>query len=391
MGLFKSYLEESGQLPKILLHPTKGLYSVHKNGQYHYVKNKFGEVAHTFFNHKDDEVLDKLKNDHDLENLMERSNSSEININRGSYNEAMFAKHLNGGKWIDKDHETFANHHKSILDAVSPGESDIQERRAKAQVSSFLEHAKSNGYDGVKGVHLTQKPGDIKKHTGMDVSQQENPSDVVVHFKNKPKDKPHGFLGASLKSSSSKAIGFHNGGAKVIGKSLGLKLGETGNARQKEFMEKFKLSPKLTHAESEIKGEKGTEEYRNNPLYHEAMKHAAGVNTEIRDTLHDHYSNMDQDEVKHHLLKTYIKANAEHTLPYVKTHGTGGDKKEASAHTEDPSDNEVYHQLRNAKHIEFKKGGGSLIHVHADGKRVFGIQVKHNNGPLTPLKILAQP
>ena len=29
--------------------------------------------------------------------------------------------------------------------------------------------------------------------------------------------------------------------------------------------------------------------------------------------------------------------------------------------------------------------------VHADGKRMFGIQVKHNNGPLTSMKILGQP
>ena len=69
-------------------------------------------------------------------NLMERTSASSININRGSYNEAMFAKHLNGGKWIDQEHENFAMHHKKILDQTLPGESDIQHERAKAQAAS---------------------------------------------------------------------------------------------------------------------------------------------------------------------------------------------------------------------------------------------------------------
>jgi hypothetical protein len=100
---------------------------------------------------------------------------------------------------------------------------------------------------------------------------------------------------------------------------------------------------------------------------------------------------MKSNDLKEHMLKTYVKASTSHALPYVKTHGTGGHEKEASAHTEDPSDNETYHALKDAKRVHVEKSAGSLISVHADGKRMFGIQVKHNNGPLTPIKILAQP
>lgn len=389
MRKFSNFLKES-ILPTVLLHPKKGIYTVHKKDNFHHVKNKFGDVTHTFYKASDKDVQTTLKKDHGM-NLMERASSSSININRGSYNEAMFAKHLNGGKWIDQEHENFAMHHKKILDQTLPGESDIQADRAKAQAASFLEHANANGYSGVQHVHLTQKPGDIKRHTGLDISQQENPSDVVVGFANKPDHREHGYLGASLKSSSAKAIGFHNGGAGVIGKLLGLKLGALTKARQSQFIEDNDLDPVTSKAHSQIKGEKGTDEYRNNPLYKDAMKHAASVNSEVRDILHQHYENMPHDEVKNHLLSTFIKANEAHSLPFVKTHGTGGGISEASAHTEDPSDNEAYHALRNAKKITFKKGGGSGIHVHADGKRIFGIQVKHNNGPLTSVKILGQP
>lgn len=391
MRKFLSFLKESNNgLPTVLMHPKKGIYSVHKDNLFHHVKNKFGDIVHTFFKASDKDVHNTLKKDHGM-NLMERVNASRININRGSYNEAMFAKHLNGGKWIDQEHENFAMHHKKILDEALPGESEVQSDRAKAQAASFLEHAKVNGYNGVKSVHLTQKPGDIKRHTGLDISQQENPSDVVVGFHEKPENKSHEFLGASLKSSTSKAIGFHNGGAGVLGKSLGLKLGPLTNDRQRQFIDDNDLDPVTKKAHEQVKGEKGTEEYRNNPLYAEAMKHAASINGEVRDILHQHYENMPQDEVKKHLLSTFVKANESHNLPYVKTHGMGGGISEASAHTEDPSDNEVYHQLRNAQKISFKKGGGSGIHVYADGKRAFGIQVKHNNGPLTSVKVLGQP
>jgi hypothetical protein len=100
---------------------------------------------------------------------------------------------------------------------------------------------------------------------------------------------------------------------------------------------------------------------------------------------------MKSNDLKEHMLKTYVKASTSHALPYVKTHGTGGYDKQASAHTEDPSDNETYHALRDAKKVHVEKSAGSLMSVHADGKRMFGIQIKHNNGPLTPIKILAQP
>jgi hypothetical protein len=324
--------------------------------------------------------------------ITEKSNaSSGFNINRGGYNEGMFAYHLNGEKWIDDRHREETLHHKAQLEKHDILEPNLQHERAKAQAKSFLAHAKKMGYSGIASVHHTSKSGDILRHTGMDISQQENPSDVVVKFKKKPATAAHHFFGASLKSSSSKAIGFHNGGAGTIGRSLGVDLEGPANAKQKDFMKKNKLSSVTSKAHSQIKGERGTESYRNNPLYDKAMSHASGINKDLRDTLHDHYSKMDQNEVKHHLLKTYIKANHEHALPYVKVHGTGGGAKEASAHTEDPSDNDVYHNLRNAKNISFHKSGSTGIQVHADGKKAFGIQVKHNNGPLTPMKILGQP
>jgi hypothetical protein len=391
---------EKGDHIQDLHHSIKGKYTLHKKGDYHYAKNKYGEVTHTFYKSDTDHVVGKLKHEHDIhstsdkkitESFLSEMSASSVNIHRGAFNEAMFVYHANGRKWIDDEHKKAAFHHKEQLDKYDPLEARRQNDRAQAQVSSFTEHAKSNGYSKIKAVHLTAKPGDIEKHTGIKATQQENPSDVVVHFHNKPKTAQHGFLGASLKSSSSKKIGFHNGGAGSVGKSLGIDLESDVRKHQSDFIKKKKLPGVMKQAAAKVAGEKETPTYRNNPAYKEALDHASMINTKVRDKLHQHYSTMKSNDLKEHMLKTYVKASTSHALPYVKTHGTGGYDKEASAHTEDPSDNETYHALRDAKKVHVEKSGGSLMSVHADGKRMFGIQVKHNNGPLTPIKILAQP
>ena len=400
---FLSFLVESEQETQTheFEHPNKGKYTLHKKGDYHYAKNKYGEVTHTFYKMDPEHIVGRLTQEHNIhhdseknkieESILNEMSASSVNIHRGAFNEAMFAYHANGRKWINDDHKNAAIQHKTMLDKYDNLEARRQNDRAMAQVQSFTEHAKKNGYSRIKAVHLTAKPGDIEKHTGIKATQQENPSDVVVHFHNKPKNAQHGYMGASLKSSSAKKIGFHNGGAGSIGKSLGIDLESDVKKHQSSFIKKKGLPTVTSQAAAKVAGKKETKGYRNNPTYQEALEHASMINTKVRDKLHQHYSSMKSNDLKEHMLKTYIKASTSHALPYVKTHGTGGYDKAASAHTEDPSDNETYHALRDAKKVHVEKSAGSLLSVHADGKRMFGIQIKHNNGPLTPIKILAQP
>ena len=101
-----------------------------------------------------------------------------------------------------------------------------QEDRAKEQSRVFHEHAKKRGYEGIHEVHLTPKPGDIERKTGIKASQQENPSDIAVKFHKKPATAKHHYLGLSAKSSKVNKIGFHNGGTKELSKFLGKHLGE---------------------------------------------------------------------------------------------------------------------------------------------------------------------
>lgn len=177
--------------------------------------------------------------------------------------------------------------------------------------------------------------------------------------------------------------------------------------RHKEFIEKHGLNRVKSKAAAQVAGTKYSNpvskdihpEYRNNPLYHKASEHARQVNKEVRDKLHDGYSKMSKshhEELKDHLLRTYIKGNSDHALPYVKVHGSGGGDKPANAHATDPSDNESYHNIRNAHHFSFHKSGDAGIDVHShkdendkSGKKEFRLQVKHVNGPLTNVSINA--
>jgi hypothetical protein len=55
-------------------------------------------------------------------------------------------------KWIDDNHKKAAFHHKSMLDKYDKLEARRQNDRAQAQVNSFNEHAKKNGYSNASDV-----------------------------------------------------------------------------------------------------------------------------------------------------------------------------------------------------------------------------------------------
>lgn len=320
-----------------------------------------------------------------------QSDAAGSNQVRGAYNEHMFVYHLNGMKWTDPDHKNQAMKLKKSLDAVGPQEARIQDDRAKEQASAFLDHAKSLGYSGVDEIHNTAKAGGIEAATGIKLSQQENPSDVIVKFKKKPAKAKHGFFGASLKSSTAAKIGFHNGGAGTMDKELGTNIEGIGKERHETFREKNKLSTAVGERAKQIKGE--GDQKRNNPLYDAASEAANNTHEDIRNHLHDHYSGMQQKDLKSHLLNTFLKADSnKENIPYVKAHGRGGGDKDASAHIEAPHDNPVYHAIKNSNNITMEKSGKSYIRVMADGKKAFSIQVKHNNEPMaSSIKILGQP
>lgn len=315
------------------------------------------------------------------------TSTAYANKHRGAYNEAMLAYHLNGDKWLDSAHQSSAEASKSELAKLGDTEVTQQEKRAKAMADTFLEHASKQGYSGVKAVHVTSGPGDLERATGMPITQQENPSDVVIHFNKKPTGAAHGFMGLSAKSSTSKKIGFHNGGVGTIGKQIGLDLESVANQEQNKFAKENGLPNSKVERKSLIK--------KDPALYSRASAAASELHSKLRDTVMEHYSNMaesNHENLRSHLIDTFLKAkNNPESLPYVKVHGQSKGEKDASAYVEEPHNNEIYHSVKNANKLTFAKKGDSYLEVQADGKRAFAIQFKHNSTPMaTSLKMNGQ-
>ena len=333
-----------------------------------------------------------------MQNLNEKTASKKgsaaaaFNAARGSFNEHMFSYYLNGNKWIDDEHEKQANKYKAILDSgLGPEEARIQGDRAHAQAQAFMEHARSLGYSGIAEIHNTARSS-IEQATGIDATAQENPSDIIVKFKKKPRGAAHGFLGASLKSSSKK-IGFHNGGAGTIDSELGTNLTDIGKEHHALFQTQNNLPAEVGKRAAIIKGE--GEEKRNNPLYDKALKAADDTHRDARDHLFEHYSGMGTEDLRSHFINTFLKASNESAIPWVKVQGKGGEsaRRPASGHIEASHDNPAYHAIKNAKEIRVEKSSGSAyMRVMADGQKAFSIQVKHNSTPMaSSIKVLGQP
>lgn len=247
MKTFKHFLnEETKKGNYSFFHPTKGMYKLthHPEHDVYHLHNKFGDLTHTFSGHmtpkeisiqlkKDQDMVAASKLDEDLLNELvktkKRNTSYRLNTHRGGYNEALVAKELHGG-WIDKEHKAMADYHGGKLadHDAQHGTKEVQQQkdRAKEQSKVFIEHAKKKGYSGVKAVHVVSKKGEIEKKMGIKASQQENPTDVGVEFKTKPKTAKHNKLGLSAKSTDKGVTGFHNGGTQEIGNFLKNNLGK---------------------------------------------------------------------------------------------------------------------------------------------------------------------
>lgn len=340
--------------------------------------------------------------------------ASRDNVHRGAYNESRFAFHVNGGKHINSEHKKQEEHHKSKL---SPEDHKEQDDRAKHMAHTFIEHhAEHEGYKGVDKVHITAKRGDIKKHTGLDISHRDNPSDVVVKFKKKPASAPHHYVGASLKSSRQKNISFHAGGTETLSKKIGIhkEAMKTVKDRHSDLRKKMKIpeshSAKAaqdhikknyrvhTDKAAKLKKDGKHTAHANYIKKHKkalsdhkmAVEHTQRTNELLRNHVHNGYKKMHVDHVKNHLIKNYLKASDKHnSLPYKKVHGMGGGDKEAVSFVHDPHGH-MLSSIKNAKKIEFKKRGHDKTEIHADGEKVFHLRTKHNGGPLYSTKIQAE-
>lgn len=128
----------------------------------------------------------------------------------GKLHELLVGYHLNGGKHMEKhpniegdSPEEAHDKLKDTLEKNHPGEYARTAARAKSAASDIKQHFDGKGHV-IKHVVWTSKSGDIGRATGgkFNSSQNEDPSDIVVHSHHKDDEKKHTkFTGISLKKT----------------------------------------------------------------------------------------------------------------------------------------------------------------------------------------------
>jgi hypothetical protein len=110
---------------------------------------------------------------------------------KGKLHEILVGYHLMGGKHMDKhvdeDGDSPEEAHDKLKEKVSPEEYDKIHKRAKVAADDI----KSKIPGKIEGVHWTSKAGDIKRTTGIDSSQKEDQSDIIVNTTQKEIGRAH--------------------------------------------------------------------------------------------------------------------------------------------------------------------------------------------------------
>ena len=98
----------------------------------------------------------------------------------GVLHELLTGFHLNGGKHMEKHADVNGDSpeeaHNKLRDKVTPEVYAEAHARAKAAADDIRQRVGGN----IARVHWTSKPGDLGRSTGIEASQNEDPSDVVV-------------------------------------------------------------------------------------------------------------------------------------------------------------------------------------------------------------------
>jgi hypothetical protein len=276
---------------------------------------------------------------------------------KGVLHELLVGYHLRGGKHMVRHNDDANRTPKQAHDDNRAKVTPEQYKEIHARAKSAAEDIKKRlGKKEVKDVHWTSKPGDIKSSTGIEASQKQDASDVVIHHH----DGTH--TGVSLKvSDSSKKVPISNPGLEESTYGAGKHL----EAHRKVLHKTF---PKLkTMSVAERK-----DWHKNTTASNKAK--IKDMNNKVLDKmaghLHKALKSKTQEEVVDHIRKHVLKAfktpmqeagRGEHMRH--STAGTGGKYSHDSI---DPS-----------KHYEHILSDPKKIRVHVD-KAGQGVAFSHN-------------
>jgi hypothetical protein len=279
------------------------------------------------------------------------------NNTNGVMHEVLTGYHLLGGKHMTK-HSDIENRspkqiHDELKTKMSAGEYKNSNMRAKSAAEDIR---KRLGKKKIVAVHFTSKPGDMKSSTGIEASQRQDASDIVIHHPGKK------FTGVSLKvSDKSKKVPISNPGIEDTTYGAGKHLEAHRKSLHKEF-------PNL-----KAMGVKERKEWHKNTTPANKAK-IKDMNNKVLDKmaghLHKALKSKTQEEVVDHIRKHVLKAfktpMQEAGVGEHMRHSTTGTGGKYSHDSIDPS-----------KHYEHILSDPKKIGVHVD-KAGQGVAFSHN-------------
>lgn len=280
---------------------------------------------------------------------------------KGVLHELLVGKHMNHGIHMSPEAEKT---HNEIKSRITPEEYTNHEKMAKATADEL--HKK---FGEIHSAHWSSKPGDIKRITGHDESQQENSADIILRHK----DGTHNGISLKITQKKGGKVGMGNPGAAQTDKQLGTDAVKHYAAAHKELEEKH----------PELKGKPKSEQkkiIKENPkMKASAVELSNKALGKIRDEWHGALSKMDTGDLSNHIRNNLMHANKTKVPLYKAT--TGGHGDDNSTHIEH-SETSHDHILGDHKNITVKKSGNNSVEFQHKGKTFLRHRLKPESTPL---------
>ena len=290
---------------------------------------------------------------------------------KGVLHELIVGMHLGDGKHMPAHPavtgETPQQVHDRLKASIPKEEYKKIHDRAKAAADDI--RAKVGGK--IKHVHWTSKPGDLHRTTGIEASQEEDASDILV---TDHKGKHHGI---SLKVTDK-----NSGHVPVSNPGMEATYGghEILNKHRDAIL---KAHPKLKGLNKEAR----KEYLKNNPKADaDIKKRNSKVLTDLVDHVHTQLSNMSTEELANHLRHKILKANPTPMQREGHNHIRHTTYGNNTFHHADPA-NDHEDVLKAHKHLTVEKRGTSIIFKHK-GKAVAKHRMKFESqsDPMSSVK-----
>ena len=318
----------------------------------------------------------------DSEYLNEEKNSGSAGADtKGKLHEILVGYHLNSKKHMekheDKEGDSPKQAHEKLKNKVTPEEYKKINNRAKLSADDIRKSVEKDGHK-IHNVHWTSKPGDIKRTTGIESSQKEDASDIMIHTKKQNKTKFHG-VSLKVSDGASKHIPVSNPGMEST--HDGHQIHEN---HRNEILKKY---PTLKNMNADQRKER--------------MKNSTQMDSWIRKKntetlaklgkhLHEKLSDMKSSDLVNHIKTHVLQANP---TPLEKNghshirHTTYYSRGEQTHHSYTPS-RHFEHIFKDAKNIEVEHSGGASVNFKHKGKTFASHRLKFTSqsDPLSTIK-----